>query len=126
MTELSNEPNDVNLVIIQGSTLSFQVTITEVGTDFTGATVSAKIVNNFAARTTVTALTVSGTSGAMDTLVFTLGLTATQTAALSNTTAGERRQSIGVYDAEVTLADTVTVARYLQGTAILSREATIP
>lgn len=123
MADISNEPNSVAMVIVQGSTLTFPVTITQVGTDFTTATVAGKIVNNFVSLTVLETFNVTGVSGAMDTLSFTVGLSATETAALANTTAGERSQPFGFYDIEVTLGAVIT--RYLQGSVTLSRQVTV-
>lgn len=122
MTEISNEPNSTTLVIVQGSTLSFTVTITDASKDFTGYTGRAKIRNNFATLTLVTDLTVATTSAVNGSMAMTVSLTAAQTAALANTTNGERRQVIGVWDLEIVNGS--DVLRMLQGTAYLSREAT--
>jgi hypothetical protein len=124
MTDISNEPNSVPLVIVQGSTLSFGVTITDAATDFTGATARAKIMVDFASRTILQALTVTVNAAINGSMTLTISLTAAETAALTNVTAGERRQSIGVYDLEVVLSGG-SVIRMMQGTAQLSREATV-
>jgi hypothetical protein len=124
VAEISNEPNSVALVIIQGSDLSFAVTITDASTDFTSATARAKIMVDFVSRTILKALTVTVDSATNGSMQLTVSLTAAETAALTNTSAGDRRQSIGVYDLEVVLGSG-RVVRYMQGSAYLSREATV-
>jgi hypothetical protein len=124
MVDISNEPNSLTLVIVQGSTLSFGVVITDAATDFTGATARAKVMVSFASRTNLQTLTVTVNSAVNGSMDLTVSLTAAETALLSNTTAGERRQPIGVWDLEVVLASGA-VTRMAQGAAQLSREATI-
>ena len=123
-TEISNEPNSVALVIVQGSRFSCQVTITDAAVDFTGYTARSKIINNFTDRTVIATLTCTVDSAGPGQMVVTLSLTTAQTAALSNTTAGERRQPIGFHDLEI-VDGSSEATRYMQGTAYLSREATV-
>lgn len=121
---ISNEPNSVPLVIVQGSTLSFSVVITDAATDFTSATARAKIMVDFVSRTILQALTVTVNTAVNGSMTLTVSLTAVETAALTNLTSGDRKQSIGVYDLEVILSGG-TVIRMMQGTASLSRESTV-
>lgn len=123
-TEISNEPNSLPLVIVQGSTFTFGAVITDAAVDFTGYTARAKIVSSFNALTLVVALTVTVNAAIAGSMTLTVSLTAAQTAAIANTTAGERRQSIGVWDLEVVNGAGTGVTRMMQGTAFLSREAT--
>jgi len=122
VADLSNEPNSINLVIVQGSDLSFSVTITDPTTDFTGATARAKIVKDFASMTLVIALTCVVNTASNGLLTATVSLTNAQTAGLTDTSAGQRTVNLGQWDFEVVLGSKVT--RYMQGAATLSREAT--
>ncbi len=122
--EISNEPNSLPLVIVQGSTLSFGVVITDAAVDFTGYTARAKIIASFNALTLVKALTIVVNSAVAGSMNLTVSLTAAETAAITNVTAGERRQPIGVWDLEVVNGAGTGVTRMMQGTAFISREAT--
>lgn len=114
------------LPIIQGSTLSITCAVTQGGVafDLTGYTMAGKIRRTFSASAALQAITCTITNAAGG--LYTLSLTATETAALTiNTTetdTNKRDNTIGVYDVEITSGATIT--RIMQGTVTLSQEAT--
>jgi hypothetical protein len=120
LADISNEPNSVTLVIVQGAPLSVPVTITDASTDFsTGWAGRCRIVDSFTSNVTVIDLTVTPSAAANGSIVMTLSLTAVQTAGLTNTAVGDRQQSIGQYTFEIYKA--TDIRRMMQGAAKLSR-----
>ncbi len=113
-----------DLTIEQGATFNLAISIVRATTDFTGYTARAKVRSSFDGTGTVLAtFTVTNVSRIVGTYSLTLGLTATQTAALSATGSG-RIYNIGFWDLEMIDTGT-TVERVLQGKALLSFEATV-
>lgn len=114
------------LNIVQGSTLSLSCAITQGGVayDLTGYTIAGKIRTKFSSASSLQDLTLTVTNAAGG--LFTLSLTAAQTAALAvpstSTTPDTRENPIGVYDVEITSG--ATVIRIMQGSVMLSQEAT--
>lgn len=112
------------LAIVQGQTLSLPVALTQGGSvyDLTGYTIAGKIRRKFSDAAVLKDLTITITDAANG--LFTISLTATETAALTtvSTTPDARNQSIGFYDIEITLSGVIT--RIMQGPVTLSLEAT--
>ncbi len=115
------------LAITQGSTLSLSCSLTQGGVAYnlTGYTIAGKIRRTFSASATLQALTIAITDAAGG--LFTISLTATETAALivnpaDPTPDSSRLKTIGWFDVEITSGATIT--RILEGNVTLSQEAT--
>ncbi len=115
------------LAITQGSTLSLSCSLVQSGAAFnlTGYTIAGKIRRKFSDSAALQALTVTITDAPGG--LFTISLTATETAALALASSypspdASRVVSLGFFDIEITSGATVT--RILEGGATLSQEAT--
>ncbi len=115
------------LPITQGSTLSLSCSLAQGGAAFnlTGYTMTGKIRRKFSDSAALVSLTCTVTNAAGG--LFTLSLTATQTAALTvsstdPTPDSSREKTLGFFDVEIT--DGTVITRILEGAATLSQEVT--
>jgi hypothetical protein len=124
----SGQIPNTDLIILQGSDFQRTLTVSDVETnapiDLTGATVEAKVRDNFGTTSNVLATFTAAITDAPNGQA-TISLTAAQTAALvapAGTQDAARLAAIGFWDLEFTEGG--FTYRYAQGNVTLSREVT--